>query len=399
MQTALRASLPNSPFVRLRALLDDIEPAKPPLSLALGEPQHAPPQFVLDALRAQTDDYRRYPPIGGSDIWQQAVRGWLARRLGVDSVVEQAHQVLPLNGTREGLFLATQLAPQKPDGLVAMPDPFYQVYAAAARAIGAQPYYLPAVPENDFLPDLAGLERSVLARLQAVYLCSPANPQGVVASADYLRHALELANQHNFILLVDECYGEIYDKAQPPSMLQIMQEDNAQQAPVLAFHSLSKRSNLPGLRSGFVAGGDALMRDFAAIRQIAGPQSPLPAQAAAALAWDDDAHVEENRALYRAKFDAAQDILADRFGFFRPEAGFFLWLNVGDGEAAAEKLWREEGLRVLPGAYLAGGEEHLAAPFIRVALVASLSQTQDALTRLAGCLTRETPEMAEGTAS
>ncbi len=394
MQTAPSASLPPSPFVRLRALLDDIEPGKPPLSLALGEPQHAPPKFVLEKLAEASEDYRRYPPIAGSDAWQKAVRGWLARRLQVTDILDRPNAVLPLNGTREGLFLAAQLAPQKDNGddngqdkgLLAMPDPFYQVYAAAALAIGATPHYLPAVKQTGFLPDLTALDATTLQRMRAMYLCSPANPQGVIAERDYLRAAMELAIEHNFILLVDECYGEIYDAVQPPSILQIMQEMQAYNAPVLAFHSLSKRSNLPGLRSGFVAGGQKLMDDFTALRQLAGPQSPLPAQAAAALAWGDDAHVEENRAQYRAKFDAAEKILGTDFDFYRPAAGFFLWLNVGDGEAAAVKLWREEGLRVLPGAYLAGGDATLAAPYIRVALVASLAETENALTRLATCL-------------
>jgi len=391
MQTALSASLPPSPFVRLRALLNDIPPGKPPVSLALGEPQHAPPDFVLAKLAAAGDDYRRYPPIAGSNEWQAAVRDWLSRRLNVTDGLA-AGAVLPLNGTREGLFLAAQLAPEKADGLVAMPDPFYQVYAAAALAIGATPHYLPATKATGFLPDLTAMSDATLARLRALYLCTPANPQGVVADAAYLKSALALAEKHDFFLLVDECYGEIYDAAggaaPPPSMLQIMQAQKAVNAPVLVFHSLSKRSNLPGLRSGFVAGGDAVMQDFTALRQLAGPQSPLPAQAAAALAWADDAHVEKNRALYGAKFDAAENILTGRFEFYRPAAGFFLWLNVGDGEAAAVKLWREEGLRVLPGAYLAGGDSALAAPYIRVALVASLAETEDALRRLTDCLER-----------
>lgn len=386
MQTALTASLPNSPFIRLRGLLDGTKPGKPALSLALGEPQHAPPDFALAALASTVDDYRRYPPIGGSDEWQAAVRGWLARRLNVDTVLSETTQILPLNGTREGLFLAAQLAPPKPYGLVAMPDPFYQVYAAAALAIGATPHYLPATKETGFLPDLTAMDEKTLSRLRALYLCSPANPQGVTAERSYLEAALALAQKHDFILLVDECYGEIYDRLAPPSMLQIIQDNGAKNAPVMVFHSLSKRSNLPGLRSGFVAGGQKLMADFAAIRQLAGPQTPLPAQHAAALAWADDAHVEDNRRQYRHKFDIAETVLAGQFDFYRPDAGFFLWLNVGNGEAAALKLWREEGLRVLPGAYLAGGDASLAAPYIRVALVAGAVDTEDALTRLADCL-------------
>ena len=381
-----RAALPSSPFIRLRQLLDGVTPEKTPVSLALGEPQHAPPDFVLRALAQSQSDYNRYPPIAGSEDWQAAARGWLQRRF---NIAADSLPVLPLNGTREGLFMATQLAPQKANGLVGLPDPFYQVYAAAAHAIGAAPLYLPATKADGFLPDLNALDADTLGRLRALYLCTPANPQGAVADIAYLRRALALAKAHDFIVLVDECYGEIYDAAPPPSLLDVLPEFDADTAPALVFHSLSKRSNLPGLRAGLVTGGAQLMNDFAALRQIAGPQCPLPAQQAAALAWADDAHVEENRAQYRAKFDAAENILSGHFEFYRPAAGFFLWLNVGDGEAAAQKLWREEGLRVLPGAYLEGGDAGLAAPYIRVALVAPLAQTEDALRRLKACLTTQ----------
>ena len=385
MQKRVFDTLPASPFARLRALLDDVTPRLAPVSLALGEPQHAPPDFVLEALKQNLDDYGRYPPIGGTADWQAAVRAWLARRFGVESALADNTQILPLNGTREGLFLAAQIAPPKNSGLMAMPDPFYQIYASAAVAAGAQPHYLAATRDNGFIAPLDDLDEDALARLRALYLCNPANPQGAVADRAYLEQALELAQRHHFLLMVDECYTEIYDPngAPPPSILQIMQENNLPDAPVLAFHSLSKRSNLPGLRSGFVAGGKSAMRALSDLRQIAGPQSPLPAQAAAALAWGDDAHIADNRRLYAEKFDFAETVFADAYDFERPAAGFFLWLNVANGEAAAAHLWREQGVRVLPGAYLSALENapH-AAPYIRVALVADMAQTQSALQRL-----------------
>ena len=385
MQKRVFDTLPASPFTRLRALLDDVTPCLAPVSLALGEPQHAPPDFVLQALKQNLDDYGRYPPIGGTPAWQEAVRSWLKRRFHIDNVLAEATQILPLNGTREGLFLAAQIAPQKADGLMAMPDPFYQIYASAAVAAGAQPHYLAATQENGFVPALEDISADVLNRLRALYLCNPANPQGAVADKAYLEKALELAQHYGFILMVDECYAEIYhpDGAPPPSILQIMQDKNLADAPVLAFHSLSKRSNLPGLRSGFVAGGISAMRALSDLRQIAGPQCPLPAQAAAALAWDDDTHVADNRRLYAEKFDLAETVFADAYDFQRPAAGFFLWLNVGHGEAAALHLWREQGVRVLPGAYLAA-DEHAAhaAPYIRVALVANMTVMQAALQNL-----------------
>ncbi len=387
-------ALPASPFARLRGLLDDVTPARPPVSLALGEPQHAPPAFVLKALgeaaRDAGDDYGRYPPIGGTDEWRDAVTGWLARRFGLAAdFLSAPTQILPLTGTREGLFLAAQLAPQKQNGLMAMPNPFYQVYASAAVAAGATPIYLDAPQATGFLPDLDALDAPLLDKLRALYLCSPANPQGAIADKAYLRRAYHLAKKHHFLLLVDECYSEIYDAAAPPSMLEVMAEAGDGDAPVIVFHSLSKRSNLAGLRSGFAAGGAGFMAAFHKLRMVAGPQSPLAAQHAAALAWADDAHVEENRAHYRAKLDVAEEILGGQFGFYRPQGGFFLWLNTGDGEQAARLLWQEAGLRVLPGGYLTTQNKagaNIGAPYIRLALVAPTDAIGDALTRLRDCL-------------
>lgn len=385
-------ALPPSPFDRLRGLLDAIEPPCAPLSLALGEPQHAPPAFATAALAdAAPSDYGRYPPIGGTPDWQGAAGGWLQRRFALDAdFLAGAQQILPLAGTREGLFLAAQLAPQKADGLMAMPNPFYQVYASAAVAAGATPLYLDAPAESGFLPDLDALQPDELARLRALYLCSPANPQGAIADAAYLEKAYRLAKQYDFLLLVDECYSEIYDAAgaPPPSMLQTMQAEGDANAPILVFHSLSKRSNLAGLRSGLVTGGRDVMQAFYRLRMVAGPQTSLPALAAAALAWQDDAHVEDNRATYRAKLDLAEGLFGTRFGFYRPPGGFFFWLNVGDGAAACEALWRHAGLRVLPGAYLTQETRNgnIGAPYIRVALVAPAAQLEDGLARMIACL-------------
>jgi aspartate/methionine/tyrosine aminotransferase len=388
-------ALPPSPFARLRALLDATAPPQtgPQTSLALGEPQHAPPAFVLKALSAAAPaDYGRYPPIGGTPDWRAAVQGWLERRFGVPpNMLSDESQILPVAGTREGLFLAAQLAPEKHLGLIAMPNPFYQVYASAAVAAGATPFYLNADAAHGFLPDLDALSAEVLARLRAVYLCSPANPQGAIADKAYLAKAYQLAKQYGFLLLVDECYSDIYDDEAhpPPSILQTLHADGApDDAPVLVFHSLSKRSNLAGLRSGFVTGGRSAMAAFYKMRMVAAPQTPLPTLAAAALAWGDDAHVVENRAAYRQKIDAAEAVFGTSYGFYRPAGGFFLWLTVGDGEAAAKTLWREAGLRVLPGAYLtqSDSDENRGAAYIRVALVAPLAETKAALARLKACL-------------
>ena len=398
-------ALPASPFARLRTLLDGCEPGDVPCSMAIGEPQHAPPSFVLDALQSNRADYGRYPPIGGTPDWRAAVEGWLWRRFSLEAgLLSEGAQILPLNGTREGLFLAAQVAPPKPQGVMAMPNPFYQVYASAALAAGATPLYLDAPAESGFLPDLESLTPEILSRLRALYLCSPANPQGAIADKAYLTRAYELAKNHDFLLLVDECYSEIYDTplaaSPPPSMLEVMAEAQDSDAPVMVFHSLSKRSNLPGLRSGFVAGGKSAMARLQKLRMVAGPQSPLPVQNAAALAWGDDAHVEDNRTAYRAKLDIAQEIFGTAYGFYRPQGGFFLWLHVGDGEATTKTLWREAGVRVVPGAYLTQpsapsatsatsaiiGGANIGAPYIRVALVAPLEETRTALLKLKACL-------------
>ncbi len=389
-------ALPASPFARLRALLDGCEPGGAPVSLAIGEPQHAPPAFVLQALQNDMADYGRYPPIGGTPAWRAAVEGWLSRRFHLDlntGLLDQPSQILPLNGTREGLFMAAQIAPLKAQGQMAMPNPFYQVYASAALAAGASPLYLDAPAETGFLPDLESLTPEILSRLRALYLCSPANPQGAIANKAYLRRAYELAKKHDILLLVDECYSEIYDTefetSPPTSMLEIMAEAQDDDAPVMVFHSLSKRSNLPGLRSGFVAGGKSVMARFHKLRMVAGPQSPLPVQNAAALAWGDDAHVHENRTAYRAKLDVAEQVFGSSYGFYRPQGGFFLWLKVGDGERATQTLWREAGLRVLPGAYLTQPSptgENIGTPYLRLALVASLEETRTALPKVKACL-------------
>ena len=381
--------MPPAPFACLRNLLDGITPEAPPVSLAIGAPRHPPPDFVLEALAQHDTRYGEYPPIEGTPELRAAIAAWLARRYDVPPDFQD---ILPLNGTREGLFMAAQIAAPshaetRPTML--MPNPFYQLYAAAALAAGCAPVYLTADASSGFLPDLDALDAATLERACGFYFCSPSNPQGAVAGRAYLERLLELAYAHDLVLFVDECYGDIYDDAPPPSMLEILHTRGDRDAPVLVFHSLSKRSNLPGLRAGFCAGGRSVMQRLAALRQLAGPQSPIPAQNAAALAWADEDHVAENRRLYRQKFDAAEAALNGHFGFYRPAGGFFLWLDVGDGEAAAVKLWREAGIRVLPGAYLAHPDSdgrNSAAAYIRVALVGEVEETADALTRMRACL-------------
>lgn len=384
------------PFARLRHLLADVAPPenKPVFDLTIGAPRHAPPEFVLEKLTicaAQNGaSYGRYPPIEGLPIWQDAVRGWLARRFGLKNPCPQPHQVLPVSGTREGLFLLAQLArPNRSDKtLMAMPNPFYQVYAAAAQAAGATPVYLSADKENGFLPDLGQLTPDTLSQLRAFFMCSPANPQGAIAPAAYLDKLLDLAAKYDFLVILDECYMEIYDRCfekDPPLSALNCAEKRAEGARnLVVFHSLSKRSNLPGLRSGFCAGGADIMEAYYQFRLVAGPQTPIATLEAAALAWQDDAHVAANRALYQEKFDVAENILAGAFGFFRPEGGFFLWLNVGHGEKACLELWQKAAIKVLPGSYLSrpSGASDPGAAYIRVALVDTTEKTEQALIKM-----------------
>ena len=333
---------------------------------------------MLNILANSRADYSDYPPIGGLPEWRTACADWLTRRFGLPpDMFPHAEQILPVNGTREALFLIAQLAPRtKSKTHIAMPNPFYQVYAASALAAGATPLYMNATKQTNFLPDPSALTPDQLNSLRAMFICTPAMPQGVVADYDYLNRLLELAQKYKFWLITDECYADIYDRplenAPPISALNAAAKRAEGAENLIAFHSLSKRSGLPGLRSGFCVGGAKLMADFFRLRMIAAPQSPIPAQKAAAAAWGDDAHAQAGRALYQEKIDMAEEILGGHFDFYRPAGGFFLWLNVGDGEKAAHALWQKGGIRVLPGGYLAhdaqGGNP--ARAYIRVALVA-----------------------------
>ena len=389
--------LPEHTWDRLRALLDDHAPgAAEPINLALGEPQHPMPSFIGNVLNDHSHLYAKYPPLQGTTEWQAAIEGWLKRRYGLNDIAANRH-ILPLSGTREGLFSAALIAvPEKKAGAtpnVMIPNPFYQCYAAAALSAGAEPVYVPAVVDTGFLPDFVGVNEAQWDRTAALYLCTPSNPQGTVATRDYLAALIAKVRRHDVTLLVDECYSEIYIDDPPPGILEVCaavakKSGDAQGSPyanVLSFQSLSKRSNLPGLRSGFIAGDPALIEMYRTLRAYGGCPSPLPVYAAAAAAWNDEAHVEASRALYREKIDAAEKIFAGRFGFFRPAGGFFLWLNVKDGEAAAKQLWCEAGIRVVPGRYLAQTDSdgyNPGAAYIRVALVQPREITEKALKRL-----------------
>jgi len=389
------ASTVRSPFVRLAELIGDAKPGLPAIALSVGEPQHAVPDFVGPVLQANLADFNRYPHVRGTEAFRKAVCDWAARRYpGVS--LDPARDVMVLNGSREGLFsatiAATTYAPTAGRGLVAMPNPFYPPYAASARAARVTPHLLEAGSDTGFLPDLAAIPASVLDDTACFFLCSPANPQGAVASRAYLAEAIRLARRHGFILFADECYSEIYAHGPPPGALEVAAATGSL-ANVVVFNSLSKRSNLAGLRVGFVAGCPAFLEHLAEFRNVTCPQVPLPVQAVAAVAYADESHVEANRARYQAKFARAQDVLGNRFGPVVPAGGFFLWLDVsafGSDEAVAKRLWVEAGLRVVPGSYIGATGASGANPgagYVRVALVHDEPVTAEALRRLAAVLT------------
>lgn len=370
--------LQEFPFRRLAQLLAGIDP--PPgetFDLTIGEPQHQPPPLLAEVVARHAHEWNRYPPLNGTAAFRREVCAWLARRYHLPAgALDPERHVLPVAGTKEALFLLPEaLVPERSGGprpAVLVPNPVYAVYVGAAVLAGAEPVYLAATRETGFLPNLDALEPRLLEQTAALYLCSPANPQGAVADLAYWRKAIRLARRYGFVLLADECYTELYDREPPPGVLEAAWAEDRSFSNVVAFHSLSKRSNAAGLRSGFVAGDPAVLARFLRLRAYAAAVQPLPLMAAATALWAEESHVEANRALYRRKFDLAERRLSNRFGFYRPAGGFFLWLEVGDGEGAAVELWRRAGVKVLPGGYLAVPDEHghnPAASYIRLALV------------------------------
>jgi N-succinyldiaminopimelate aminotransferase len=388
-----RVSDARSPFVRLAELLGDARPGKPPINLAVGEPQHPIPSFVGPVIAAHLADFGRYPANKGTEPFRRAAAGWLGRRFRLPRPVDPETEILVLNGTREGLFLAAVAAkgwvpPRAGRPAILIPNPFYAAYAAGAAAADCEPVYLPTTLKTGFLPDLDALSEELLARTVAFYLASPSNPQGAVADRTYLARLAALARRYGFLVFADECYCEIYTQDPPAGTLEVAGDDFTN---VIVFHSLSKRSNLPGLRVGFAAGDRKFLARFLDLRNVAAPQVPVPAQQVAVAAYEDETHVVENRRLYAQKFDLADQILVRRDGYRRPAGGFLLWLDVsahGGDEAVTVRLWREAGLRVLPGRYAAreDAQGNPGAGYIRLALVHDKETAAEALYRLVAAL-------------
>jgi aspartate/methionine/tyrosine aminotransferase len=374
------SNLPAYAFPRLRELLDSHPAGGEVLHMSLGEPKHAFPSFVGDVLAENISGFNKYPSNDGTPKLLGAISAWLKRRYDIE--VNPDTEILSLNGTREGLFNAQiALAPETKNGKptkVLMPNPFYQVYAVGAAAVGAEPIFVPAYEQNNFMPDYAALPSDILDQASIIFLCSPTNPQGAIASHEYWVDLIKLAEKHDIKIFADECYSEIYRNAAPVGALQVAREIGADPERVVIFHSLSKRSNLPGLRSGFAASGPKNIAAMKQLRNYSGAPNPTPLQDVAAAVWSDEAHVVENRALYQKKFEAADEIFEGVPGYNPPQAGFFLWLPVDNCEAAALKLWTETGIRVLPGAYLSRDVKsgNPGEKYIRVAMVAPFEDTK-----------------------
>lgn len=379
------------PFERLSALLAGAKPPAElaPLNLSIGEPKHATPALVRDALVANLSGLSGYPATAGTEALRTAIAGWLQRRYGLRAI-DPLRQVLPINGSREALFAFAQAVVDGGAGArVVCPNPFYQIYEGAALLAGAEPYFVEQSPENGFRIDWQAVPEAVWAKTQLLYVCSPGNPTGAVMTLDEWRWLFEQADRHGFAIAADECYSEIYfDEATPPlgalEAAQALGRDDYRR--LVVFSSLSKRSNAPGMRSGFVAGDATLLKPFLLYRTYHGSAMSLPVQAASVAAWNDEAHVVDNRRLYCEKFDAVTPIVARVLETARPEAGFYLWARVPDGDDTAfcRRLYAQYNVLVLPGSFLSR-EQQGRSPgrgFVRIALVDSLASCVDAAGRI-----------------
>ena len=379
------------PFEKLRLLFEGVVPPQGlrEIRLSIGEPQHATPAFIQDALAAGLKGLANYPTTSGSDALREAIAAWLARRYGIPTP-DAANQVLPVNGSREALFAIAQCVvdASRGDALVLSPNPFYQIYEGAALLAGAQPVFLNHLPDNNFQSDFDAIPEATWRRIRLAYVCSPGNPTGKVLTLQEWKRLFELADRHGLVIASDECYSEIYfDEAAPPlgvlAAARTLGRDDYRN--IVMFSSLSKRSNVPGLRSGFVAGDAAILKKFWLYRTYQGCAMSPPVQHASAAAWADEAHVRENRRLYREKFDAVTPLVARHLDTARPEAGFYLWARtpIADTEFALG-LQREYNVTVLPGSYLGrtAGGINPGANFVRIALVASLDECIEAARRI-----------------
>ncbi|MFT4456346.1 succinyldiaminopimelate transaminase [Pseudomonas sp. RTCS2] len=380
------------PFEKLRALLGSVAPAadKRAIALSIGEPKHESPAFVAQAMADNLDKLAVYPSTIGLPALRQAIGQWCERRFGVPAGwLDADRHILPVNGTREALFAFTQAVVNRADdGLVVSPNPFYQIYEGAALLAGATPHYLPCLESNGFNPDFDAVPAEVWKRCQILFLCSPGNPTGALVPMDTLKKLIALADEHDFVIAADECYSELYfdEDAPPPGLLTACAElGRSDFKRCVVFHSLSKRSNLPGLRSGFVAGDAEIIKPFLLYRTYHGCAMPVQTQLASIAAWQDEAHVRENRDQYRAKYDAVLDILQPVLDVQRPDGSFYLWAKVPGSDAEFTRdLFKAQHVTVVPGSYLSREVDGVnpGAGRVRMALVAPLAECIEAAERI-----------------
>lgn len=382
------------PFEKLAALKHGIQPPanKAHIAMSIGEPKHPTPEFIQQALYEHFDGLAQYPTTKGLPELRQAIAAWVSRRFEIDeNAVDAETQVLPVNGTREALFSFVQAVvntggTSKP--VVVMPNPFYQIYEGAALLAGAEPYYVNTLAENGYLPNFASVPAEIWQRCQLVFICSPGNPTGAVADLVSHQQLLDLAERYDFIIASDECYTELYDdEARPPQGLlqSAWALGNAEFKRCVIFQSLSKRSNAPGLRSGFVAGDAQILKAFLQYRTYHGCPMPVPTQYASIAAWQDEAHVRQNRQLYRDKFTAFIEVLQDVCEIHRPAASFYIWLKTpGSDTEFARDLFAQQNVTVLPGSYLSREAQDInpGAGYVRIALVAPVEECVAAAERI-----------------
>ena len=379
------------PFQKLTRLFGEVTPnaALKPISLHIGEPKHATPQFIKDALVAGLDGLAKYPTTTGSDALRATIASWIAGRYGIPAP-DAKTQVLPVNGSREALFAFAQavIDRSKKDPVVVCPNPFYQIYEGAALLSGATPHFLNTLPEDNYALNFAQLPEEVWQRTQLIYVCSPGNPNGRVMPLAEWQALFAMSDRYGFVIAADECYSEIYfGENKPLGALQAAQQlGRKDYNNLVVFSSLSKRSNVPGLRSGFVAGDARILEKFALYRTYHGCAMNPAIQSASIAAWSDESHVEENRRLYAEKFSKVIALLAPALPVSKPDAGFYLWVRTPVADTTfAQQLHRDYNVSVLPGSFLAREARGVnpGADFIRLALVASLDETLEAARRIA----------------
>lgn len=382
------------PFEKLARLFSDLTPPADlkPIALSIGEPKHPSPDFVMRTINQQSRHLATYPTTKGIPELRQAIAAWLQRRFRLLELDAET-QILPVNGTREALFSFTQaVINRQARPLVVMPNPFYQIYEGAAFLAGAEPWYLPCTPENRFIPDFDAVPADIWQQTQLLFICSPGNPTGAVIPRETLTRLLELSDEHGFVIASDECYSEIYfNENEPPvGLLQVCAETGRHDyRNCVVFHSLSKRSNVPGLRSGFIAGDASILKPYLLYRTYHGSAMPVQHQWASIMAWLDEAHVAQNRQLYRQKFKAFHDILNPVLPLQMPDAGFYFWAEPPtDDESFARLLHAQANVTVLPGRYLGRTVDGInpGEDRIRMALVASLSDCTTAAERIKALL-------------